>query len=81
MTSHHTCLCCQRRPLLQSLTLLLLSPGLTLAQGSAREGVEVGGNSLFSRLVPADTIEQSATQQYAEMLQQAAAQNARQNTR
>ncbi|WP_296493898.1 M48 family metallopeptidase [Rhodoferax sp.] len=76
MTSHHTCLCCQRRPLLQGLTLLLLSPGLALAQDGAREGVEVGGNSVFSRLVPADTIEQSAAQQYAEMLQQAAAQKA-----
>jgi len=76
MTNHHTCLCCQRRPLLQGMALLLLSPGLALAQGGAREGVEVGGNSLFSRLVPADTVEQSAAQQYAEMLQQAAAQNA-----
>ena len=76
MTSHHACLCCQRRPLLQGLSLLLLSPGLALAQGGAREGVEVGGNSLFSRLVPADTVEQSAGQQYAELLQQAAAKNA-----
>ena len=76
MTSHHACLCSQRRPLLQGMALLLLSPGLALAQGGAREGVEVGGNSLFSRLVPADTVEQSAGQQYAEMLQQAAAQNA-----
>ena len=76
MTKHHTCLCCQRRPLLQGMALLLLSPGLALAQGGARDGVAVGGNSLFSRLVPADTVEQSAAQQYAEMLQQAAAQNA-----
>jgi len=76
MTKHHTCLCCQRRALLQGMALLLLSPGLALAQGGARDGVAVGGNSLFSRLVPADTVEQSAAQQYAEMLQQAAAQNA-----
>jgi predicted Zn-dependent protease len=76
MTNPTACLCCQRRPLLQGLSLLLLSPSLALAQGGAREGVEVGGNSLFSRLVPADTVEQSAAQQYAEMLQQAAAQNA-----
>lgn len=74
MTSHNVCLCCQRRSLLQGLPLLLLSPGVALAQG--REGVEVGGNSVFSRLVPAETVEQSAIQQYAEMLQQAAAQNA-----
>lgn len=42
----------------------------------AREGVEVGGNSAFSKLVSADDIERSATQQYAQMLQQAAAQKA-----
>lgn len=76
MTKHATCLCCQRRPLLQGMALLLLSPGLAAAQDAGREGVEVGGNSLFSRLVPAETVEQSASQQYADMLQQAAAQNA-----
>lgn len=76
MPSHPACLCCQRRPLLQGMALLLLSPGVALAQGSDNEGVEVGGNSLFSRLVPADTVEQSAAQQYVEMLQQAAAKNA-----
>jgi len=76
MTGHRTCLCCQRRFLLQGMSLLLLSPGIALAQGETREGVEVGGNSLFSRLVPADTVEQSAAQQYAEMLHQAAAQQA-----
>jgi predicted Zn-dependent protease len=36
----------------------------------------VGGNSVLSRLVPAETVEQSAAQQYAQMLQQAAAKNA-----
>ena len=76
MTKHATCLCCQRRPLLQGMAVLLLSPGLAAAQDAGREGVEVGGNSLFSRLVPAETVEQSASQQYADMLQQAAAQNA-----
>jgi len=76
MTGHHACLCCQRRTLLLGTGLLLLSPGLALAQGGSREGVEVGGNSVFSRLVPAEAVEQSAAQQYAEMLQQAAAKNA-----
>ncbi|WP_370653995.1 M48 family metallopeptidase [Rhodoferax sp.] len=76
MTNHATCLCCQRRPLLQGMAVLLLSPGWAAAQDAGREGVEVGGNSLFSRLVPAETVEQSASQQYADMLQQAAAQNA-----
>ncbi|WP_422618465.1 M48 family metallopeptidase [Rhodoferax sp.] len=76
MTNHPDCLCCQRRPLLQGMAVLLLSPGLVLAQRDDREGVDVGRNSLFSSLVPAETVEQSAAQQYAEMLQQAAAQNA-----
>ena len=76
MTNHPDCLCCQRRPLLQGMAVLLLSPGLVLAQRDDREGVDVGRNSLFSSLVPAETVEQSAAQQYAEMLQQAAAQDA-----
>ncbi|WP_370654387.1 M48 family metallopeptidase [Rhodoferax sp.] len=76
MTHSTSCLCCQRRPLLRGMALLLLSPGLVLAQGSVRDGVAVGGNSVFSRLVPADTVEQSAAEQYAQMLQQAAAKNA-----
>jgi len=42
----------------------------------AREGVEVGGNSAFSKLVPAEQVERAAAQQYARMLAQARAQNA-----
>ncbi|OGB41332.1 MAG: peptidase M48 [Burkholderiales bacterium RIFOXYC2_FULL_59_8] len=76
MTHSTSCLCCRRRPLLRGMALLLLSPGLVLAQGTGRDGVAVGGNSVFSRLVPADTVEQSAAEQYAQMLQQAAAKNA-----
>jgi predicted Zn-dependent protease len=38
----------------------------------ARDGVEVGGNSAFANLVPAETVERSASKQYAEMLQEAA---------
>ncbi|MCF8159664.1 MAG: M48 family metallopeptidase [Polaromonas sp.] len=76
MTRRAACLCCQRRPLLQGMALLLLSPGPVLSQGGDNEGVEVGGNSVFSRLVPAETVEQSAAKQYAEMLQQAAAKDA-----
>jgi predicted Zn-dependent protease len=37
----------------------------------AREGVEVGGNSAFSKLVPADQVERSASQQYLQMLSEA----------
>ena len=52
---------------------LALSPA---AWAQAREGVDVGSNSPFSKLVSADTVEQSSGQQYAQMLQQAAAKNA-----
>jgi predicted Zn-dependent protease len=37
----------------------------------AREGVEVGGNSAFTKLVPAEQVERSASQQYVQMLGQA----------
>jgi predicted Zn-dependent protease len=43
---------------------------------SAREGVEVGGNSKFSKLVPASQVEQSAQQQYLQMMQEASSKNA-----
>ena len=42
------------------------------AQAPGREGVEVGGNSAFTRLVPAEGLERSAQDQYRQMLQQAA---------
>jgi predicted Zn-dependent protease len=37
----------------------------------AREGVEVGANSSFAKLVPAEQVERSAAQQYVQMLHQA----------
>jgi predicted Zn-dependent protease len=42
----------------------------------AREGVDVGDTSAFAKLVPADEVEASSAQQYAEMLAEAAGQNA-----
>jgi predicted Zn-dependent protease len=55
-----------------------LAMGAALAPGlaAAREGVEVGKNSSFSKLVPAGQVEQAAGQQYQQLLQQAAAKNA-----
>jgi predicted Zn-dependent protease len=73
---HHCPMCLPRRPVLQSLALLMTVPGATLPVALARDGVDVGSNSAFTKLVPAETIEQSAAQQYAQMLQQAASQNA-----
>ena len=73
---HHCPLCLSRRLALQSAALTLVLPGATLPIALAREGVDVGGNSAFSRLVPAETVEHSAGQQYAQILQQATAQRA-----
>ena len=51
----------------------LLGAGAALAAPAwAREGVEVGKESKFSKLVPAEQIEQAAAQQYLQMQQQAA---------
>lgn len=59
---------------------LLLGLGLILSLAGgpalAREGVDVGGNSAFSKLVPAQDIELSAARQYAQMLGDARQQNA-----
>ena len=57
--------------------LMLLAPTWAQeAQAQDREGVDVGGNSLFSNLVPADQVERSASQQYTQLLQQAASKKA-----
>ncbi len=54
-----------------------LLPLALLAQPAlAREGVEVGKNSAFSKLVPAEEVESSAGQQYSQLLAQARAKNA-----
>ena len=37
----------------------------------AREGVDVGGNSAFTKLVPAEQVERAAAEQYVQMLTQA----------
>ena len=42
----------------------------------AREGVDVGEQSKFAKLVPAEEVERNAQQQYKQMLEQAASKNA-----
>ncbi len=56
--------------------VLALSLYAGLATAQQREGVDVGGNSAFARLVPADQIEQSAGLEYSKLLQQAESKNA-----
>ena len=63
-------------PLLRRLALALMLGAAASMPALAREGVDVGGNSAFSKLVPAESVERSATQQYAQLLQQASTQNA-----
>ncbi len=55
---------------------LLLGVSLGAAPVWAREGVEVGKTSSFTKLVPAEQVEHSAQQQYLQMRQQAASQHA-----
>lgn len=50
---------------------LLGTGGLLAVPAFAREGVEVGGQSTFAKLVPADQIESAAQQQYVALKQQA----------
>ena len=57
------------------LTALLLASCAEPA-GTPRDGVQVGGNSGFTQLVPAADVEASATQQYVEMMGQANKQKA-----
>ena len=54
---------------LRWIALLLL--GAALPQAGAREGVEVGNNSAFTKLVSAEQVEHGATQQYSQLLGQA----------
>lgn len=58
-------------------TGLLLAGGASAALPAlAREGVDVGGNSQFTKLVSAEQVEDAAAQQYRQMLEQASEQRA-----
>jgi predicted Zn-dependent protease len=53
-----------------------LSVGVAAPSAWAREGVDVGKQSGFARLVPAEQVEAAATQQYAQLANEAKSQNA-----
>lgn len=59
-----------------ALVMLTCNTLVSVAFAQSVEGVQVGGNSAFSKLVPASELEQSAAQQYTELLQKAASQRA-----
>ncbi len=68
---------CALAPGRRRFALALLGAGAALAApvpawAQAREGVEVGKESSFSKLVPAEQIEQAAAQQYLQLQKQAA---------
>jgi predicted Zn-dependent protease len=65
-----------RRLALQCLAVLLAVSAATQPVVMAREGVNVGGNSAFSKLVSADNVEQSAAKEYASLLKKAASEKA-----
>lgn len=65
-----------RRFTLQCLAVLMAVSAATQPVAMARDGVEVGGNSAFSKLVPAENVEQAAAGEYVSLLKKAAAQNA-----
>lgn len=55
---------------------LSVTLGLAAPMAQAREGVEVGKESGFTRLVPAEQVEAAAQQQYGQMVQEARNQRA-----
>jgi len=59
-----------------ALALTLVFVGVGSASAQAREGVDVGKNSAFSNLVPADQVERSSAEQYVQMMQKASEQGA-----
>jgi predicted Zn-dependent protease len=55
---------------------LLASGAAVTVPALARDGVDVGSQSAMARLVPAEQVEQAATQQYAQLLREARNKNA-----
>ena len=66
----------KRRLAMGAFGMALVASPLALSVAVAREGVDVGKNSAFSKLVPAEDVERSAAQQYQQMMGQASAKNA-----
>lgn len=61
----------RRARLRRVLGAVVACAALVASPAGAREGVDVGRNSVFTQLVSAEELEQSAAQQYAQLLQQA----------
>jgi predicted Zn-dependent protease len=61
---------------LRATVCVVLAAGVAAPSAWAREGVDVGKQSGFARLVPAEQVEAAATQQYAQLANEAKSQNA-----
>jgi predicted Zn-dependent protease len=70
------CRCAAHRRRRLSLGLLAWAAGGGAAAQQPREGVDVGRNSSFAKLVPAEKLEQAAAQQFVQMQRQAKQQRA-----
>jgi predicted Zn-dependent protease len=73
---HSACQCLLHRRRLFTGALLAGAATTLAGPAWAREGVEVGRTSKFTKFVSADQVEQAATGQYAQMQQEAAQQKA-----
>jgi predicted Zn-dependent protease len=60
-----------RRFMRRTTLVAALALGVALVPAQAREGVDVGGNSVFAKVVPAEQVEQQARMQYTQLLSQA----------
>ena len=65
-----------QRPLAAVLAALMLTASAALAASATGEGVNVGNASAMRNLVPAETLEKQAQQQYAQLKRDAAQKNA-----
>ena len=74
--SHHRLSLPRGRYRLRSIAAVLAAFACLAAPVLARDGVDVGGISPMAKLVPAETVERSAGQQYQQLLQQGKQQNA-----
>ena len=74
--SHHRLPLPRGRYRLRSIAAVLAACACLAAPVLARDGVDVGGISPMAKLVPAETVERSAGQQYQQLLQQGKQQNA-----
>jgi len=73
---HRRCGCCSERRRFNAALFAAGASAALPALAQTRDGIDVGKQSRFAQLVPPEQIEEAATQQYAQLLRQARAQDA-----